>query len=343
LTNVEELTLCINPDARWNESGCGLSNKDLGTLGKLKMLRSLSIDRASKLDKTGARFLRELPLTSLDLTCNENLSADTANLLFQIPSLVSLDLSCCWLRDKVKHLKPGSLPKIAQLNLAANDLYTLEFLNKFTTLEYLNLRNNRLCDNALIDLKRLSNLKYLSLSYNLIPSKELCHIAELPLESLELEKNSISDEGLVFIGKLASLQMLNLSKNRIIGTGLAQLSNLLKLRSLDLSHNQITGLPNLASLVNLERLDLSKTKIQGESLATLETLQSLKFLGLNGNVLTKKGCTQLVNLAKQLPSLKLLSLKNCEPVSLVKKCKKMLEEKCPALQVITKDPDSEED
>ncbi|XP_073118406.1 probable LRR receptor-like serine/threonine-protein kinase At2g24230 [Elaeis guineensis] len=87
------------------------------------------------------------------------------------------------------------------------------------------------------------------------------------------------------IGKLSKLRTLDLSVNNITGlsSDIWELGS--SLRSLNLSSNQINGslLNNLANFGELESLDLSYNSFSGEIPTALGSLRSLKVLRFNGN------------------------------------------------------------
>lgn len=87
---------------------------------------------------------------------------------------------------------------------------------------------------------------------------ELTHLG-----SLNLREARITDESLVHIEKLHSLQDLNLSSTKISDVGLKRLSSLKGLQVLDLRGTNITndGVAALTKLRSLRNLDVGETKI----------------------------------------------------------------------------------
>lgn len=79
------------------------------------------------------------------------------------------------------------------------------------------------------------------------------------------------------------LTRLDLSDNRLTGAPQAEIRQLQKLKFLDLSGNDLTGLPaELGQLKNLEILDVSNNRLTGLPLE-LGNLTQLRVLDLTGN------------------------------------------------------------
>ena len=127
----------------------------------------------------------------------------------------------------------------------------------------------------------------------------LAHIAEVDLTQ------GGSDEQMLAIGKLKSLEGVVIRKSSINATGLAPLSELADLRSLFIYNCQVSdnGLEHLRKLRQLEELRLQGTKIADEELAHLTALTYLKILVLGGTAITDaalahlEGLTDLTQLA----------------------------------------------
>jgi hypothetical protein len=119
----------------------------------------------------------------------------------------------------------------------------------------------------LADLKSLSDLSDLDLSFTDFTDDELANLAGLTnLQTLNLEATQITDAGLIHIGGLTKLETLYLNNDRITDAGLSHLAGLAKLSRLGLLRDtQATdsGLRHLERLPNLIYLDLRGTQVTG--------------------------------------------------------------------------------
>jgi len=134
------------------------------------------------------------------------------------------------------------------------------------------------------ELTRLTNLRWLSLSYNRLTAvpPELAQLTNLQV--LYLSNNQLTAVPPEF-AQLTNLQGLSLSNNRLtaVPPEIAQLTNL---RALDLSRNQLTAVPpKFAQLTNLQRLYLSNNRLTAVP-PELAQLTNLQELDLSNNRLT---------------------------------------------------------
>jgi len=101
---------------------------------------------------------------------------------------------------------------------------------------------------------------------------------KIPLRYLRLDKTRVTDQGLVAVGSLKTLQSLTVSP-KTTDVGLQSLLGLSQLRELDIQNSKITedALPDLRSFRKLESLRLSSvvTDRGAESLAALRSLREL--------------------------------------------------------------------
>ena len=97
----------------------------------------------------------------------------------------------------------------------------------------------------------------------------------------------LSNQGLTKVSQdvftKTNLEVLDVSGNNLTGALPAEIRNLQKLRVLDASDNQMTGVPaEVGQLQNLEVLDLSNNQLTGLPYE-LGSLKKLKTLNLSGN------------------------------------------------------------
>ncbi|MCK4232390.1 hypothetical protein KAX21_05515, partial [candidate division WOR-3 bacterium] len=179
-------------------------------------------------------------------------------------------------------------------------------------------------DADLEQLKTLSNLKVLYVSWSSVTDAGLAHLTKLAnLRVLELLDTDISDTGLTQLEVLKHLRVLNLTgtdisdvgaanlggflKNlrvlylvgtRVTDAGLARLKTLKKLRELHLSFTRIAdaGCEHLAELDNISELYLPLTKVTDEGVAHLACCKNLRVLWLGGTKITDEGLKHLKGL-----------------------------------------------
>src|SRR3989339_98890 len=101
------------------------------------------------------------------------------------------------------------------------------------------------------------------------------------------------------------LQELNVSNNKLTGSLQAEVRHLQNLRVLNMSNNQLSGVPaEIGQLSKLEILDLSNNQLTGlpNELGNLKNLKTLNISGNNYSVqdleIIKKGLASDVNIIK---------------------------------------------
>uniref|UniRef100_A0A6N2M2T2 Leucine-rich repeat-containing N-terminal plant-type domain-containing protein n=1 Tax=Salix viminalis TaxID=40686 RepID=A0A6N2M2T2_SALVM len=192
-----------------------------------------------------------------------------------------------------------------------------ERLSRLNKLEYLDLGLNNFNNSILSSLKGLSSLKHLFLDSNQlngsIDTKDFDSLSKLEeldlsgneiqnfvtstagsersmglnkLEILGLSFNKFNDSSLSFLEGLSSLKQLNIDNNQLKGPmAMKGLCELKQLQELDISHNDLNGLPScLANLTNLQVLDISSNEFTGNiSLSPIGSLTSIRDLNLSDN------------------------------------------------------------
>ncbi len=100
--------------------------------------------------------------------------------------------------------------------------------------------------------------------------------------SLDLSGQQLTKVPL-YVFEQTNLESLDLSNNQLTGALQAEVRHLAKLRVLDLSDNNFTGVPaEVGQLTRLETLDLANNKLTGLP-HELSNLKNLKTLDLRGN------------------------------------------------------------
>jgi len=101
----------------------------------------------------------------------------------------------------------------------------------------------------------------------------------------------------------ADLISLDVSDNNLSGALPSQIGQLKKLKSLDASNNQMTGVPaEIGRLTDLESIDFANNKLTGLP-NELGNLSNLKIINLTGNDYSKQ---DMAEITKKLPNLKVI-------------------------------------
>lgn len=202
------------------------------------------------------------------------LSVDNFQWLSHLRSLEHLDLRKVNLREADDWLHVmNTLPSLSELRLSScrlNNIPTLTSVN-FTSLTVLDLALN---------------------SFNSTIPSWLFNISRLV--HLDLRSNQFRGQIPDLFGKVPSLELVDLSSNGYINGELpVTLGSLCKLRSLDLSKNNISGdilefIESSSGCIedSLQLLDLSGNRLHGYLPNALGRFQNLKLVGLGSNLFT---------------------------------------------------------
>jgi len=108
---------------------------------------------------------------------------------------------------------------------------------------------------------------------------------------VDLDGSQVTDDDLVQIGGLASLEVLDLNRTKVTDAGIARLNGLSGLKWLRLYRTHVTdaGLAHLTGLKNLERLNLLGTQVTDAGLVHLSGLAKLETVDLNDTQVSSDG------------------------------------------------------
>ena len=214
-----------------------------------------------------------------------------------LSNLASLDLGS----NEVVDLSPlAGLTALADLDLGSNGVAEVSPLAGLTALERLVLAENPIDDIAALDgLERCVALilddtgvgldavralpyfhRFLELGLARLGIADIAALRDLPLESLNLARNPLSD--IAALSGVTSLVWLDLADTGIGDT--APLSGLVNLVHLDLSRNAIPDIGSLGGLANMRQLHLADNRIA--DLTALADMGRLRLLVVDRNAVS---------------------------------------------------------
>ena len=169
--------------------------------------------------------------------------------------------ACDELLKKISGL-PG-LKKLRMKKTQATD-EGLRHIGKMSELEELYIRDARsVTDEGVSYLALLANLKHISISFSNLTNDSLVLLSGLPsMEEVDLQGNHFSDDG------LARLNGKDRLKKLCIGVGAVQITD--------------AGVAHLRDFNNLEMLELQQSRVTAQGLAHLMGLPNLKKVVLRG-------------------------------------------------------------
>ncbi|WMV07454.1 hypothetical protein MTR67_000839 [Solanum verrucosum] len=216
-------------------------------------------------------------LKSLDLSWNRNLNSSVPKWVFNLPNLVSLDLSFCNFTGPFPD-GPVNVTSLTTFKACRNSFNCRlpKWLFDLNNLEHIDLYGSGIEGAIQSKSGNITKLKYLDLSFNNLNS-------------------TIPN----WLYGCKDLESLSLGRNRLEGTVSSLISNLSSIISIDLSSNMLSGkLPNvIGKLGKLEYLFLSRNLFEGDVSELfnvrsnflsvgLRNTSSLSTLGLGYNKLT---------------------------------------------------------
>ncbi|XP_047025787.1 chaoptin isoform X2 [Helicoverpa zea] len=229
-------------------------------------------------------------LTSVDLS--DNHIKNLADNLIPSPALERLDLSDNGLsRIPTNCLSPAASANLVELDLSGNTIPAValgDLVQRYRSLAWLDLSNNHLVRIEGGSFSALPKLRWLDLSNN------------SPFNSGERGTT-------IFKGLERRLSHLGLKNVSLLSVPSMSLS---KLKSLDLSYNNLPSIPpdTTANLTRLRALDLSYNDLTAVPVAT-HSLSDLRWLSLSGNPISALMNTSLYGVSPRLEYLDVTHLR----------------------------------
>ncbi|MCL7050315.1 hypothetical protein MKW94_000660 [Papaver nudicaule] len=218
---------------------------------------------------------------------------------------------------------------LERLDLAFNNLSSLEGLSSCINLKWLSVVQNKL--ESLKGIERLSKLQVLNAGKNKLKSMSevshlvsvralilndneistICKLDQQELNTLVLSRNPIRKIG-DSLSKAKAITKLSLSNCQLENIG-SSFKSLADLKEVRLAHNEITIVPSeLALNTRLQNLDLGNNSISNWSaLKALSSLHNLKNLNLQGNPIAEND-TLAKKVKKLVPNLQIYNSRPIE-------------------------------
>ncbi|WVZ15029.1 hypothetical protein V8G54_012595 [Vigna mungo] len=221
-----------------------------------------------------------------------------------LPSLMHLHLSTCTLpyHNQPSFLNFSSLLSLdlSAISHSSSISFALKWAFELKKLVSLTLRSNNIEGSICDDIRNLTFLENLDLSWNSLSSSIPDWIYNgLPhLKFLYLSRNNLQGTISDALGNLTSLITLDLYGNQLEGPIPSSIEKVTSLVTLDLSGNQLKGpIPNsFGNMTSLVRLVLSDNQLEGPIPTSLANATSLVTLVLSQNQLEGPIPTSLGNL-----------------------------------------------
>jgi Ran GTPase-activating protein (RanGAP) involved in mRNA processing and transport len=272
-----KLLLKISSNA-YQEESLVLAEQDIDDEGAEKLTIALKKNKHikkvdlsdNKIGSSGAAFLNELEIESLNLSGNYKLRSG-ARVFADNQHLEELFLEGCSLAnfDAKEVLKNIKLKK---LDLGGNNLGddAVSEIPGDSQLRELILNQNEITSDGARFIAKLRNIKAIYLGSNRIGDDGVqCFAENNGIETLNLLQNNITGKGFYILCKSRSIKQLELFNNHIAFNKEDYLPENSSLIALGLSYNELDGrchhvLQTLASISTLQKIDLSNNQIDNE-------------------------------------------------------------------------------
>lgn len=342
--NLKEMISLFGPSIEHLDlSGNVIEKLNSNTFETFDRLRYLSLSRTKLTDFDFGVLENQTHLLTLDLSFNHLKRMNNPEFLSNLSALSVFNIAKNQLNntlDLIEHL--GSSVEtlnlfdnfVGQLNATAFERLTaLKTLNlsytqllitdsnpfAATKLTSLDVSHNNLRD-TYFDLlaSTLSQLEELyAINCQILDSSKVFEQLGSPLKKLDLSLNYVGFLNEHTFEKLNNLECLNLSKTKIFNIKLSTFKHQTKLRSLDLSDNQLMEIDFDSYSKDLKQLNLQWNDLITVNNLTQSHLPALESLAISKNQLSCEYVLQLKNEWKQLTFIgdawKQKHGKNCDP------------------------------
>jgi Leucine-rich repeat (LRR) protein len=221
-------------------SGTRITDEGLKAISGLPRLEELDISGTDVTSSGFAALTGMGALTTLRARSTA-INSESLRTLQAITSLRVLALTSCPINDQgIRYLAAlKSLREMVIENTAVSGA-GFDVFPPDAQLTELWAKGSALDDNGLGEVKKLRQLRVLSIPVTKITDSGLKAIADMSLRELYVGGNNISDEGLAHLSNMKSLRTLYLPGNPITDAGLHHLYELSSLQELRLSETKIT-------------------------------------------------------------------------------------------------------
>jgi len=264
------------------------------------------------------RYVNETAFTGLESTLAEVVLEldDTADAQFPHAALSTLlNLTALKVANYAGSRLPAAaltgLRTLRELRLVQGDLESLtmdDVLAQRSSLEILDISDNKLHDFPTDAIKSLTALRVLNVRANLIDHLAARSIVSSSLEQLDISQNALDRDGInssAFDGVASTLRRLVMSQCHLKDRHVAAISRAAAVTELIVSFNFFTSVRLfLADMPNLERLDAQNNSVDVLTTVSLPSTRHLRALNLAYNPLGNIHLDAFVEL-RQLEDLKL--------------------------------------
>ncbi|XP_028794116.1 receptor-like protein EIX1 [Neltuma alba] len=289
-----------------NLSNAGFSGLIPAHLGNLSHLKVLDLEKRADSSNefyadnfqwiTGLVSLEHLVMDQVNLS----LVKDWAGALNQLPSIVELHLSGCYLSGYIPSVPSLNFSSLVVMDLSFNNFYSKipDGLVNISSLQHIDMTKSNLHGRIPLGLGEMPNLLLLDLSWNYDLTANCSQLFQKRWEKIQvidLSINNLYGKLPMSLGDMTSLTRLYLDSNAIEGGIPSSTGKLCNLNSFSLSGNKMTGnLPEILErtqtcpfkkpLHDLQYFVLGTNKLSGKIPYWIGQLENIVRLDLGDNL-----------------------------------------------------------